>query len=433
VTAHHELTSSKLAALGTGLGGGAVVEELVASRMSRHLLLLKYVAGEWREDRRLLGSAVAALAEVQQVRPEIFRGLMSDPLVGAWLAQTTRQLRRPSGDRLSGDLLQLGVLAASAAMQARLDAELVGYARNGRVTLPGLGEVVLPDGAEGPTPIRVTGGQALIGTSRTPVPAEPGVWRPLRWLTSRHAELNCTIAIEDGNPYRAGYHVAPSDRLSPEEAGVWQTLFEESWHLLSRFAPARADELGAGLRAVVPLRNDDPRSARSGTARDSVGALGLTLPSSAVDFAVTMVHEFQHSKLSAVLDLVSLYTPDARELHFAPWRADPRPTAGLIQGVYAFLGIVDTWRALRSAPSLHQQATHQFALTCEQVRVGLTALETSDELTPEGRQFTEHMRQSLELMAEDPVPESVAAEARASLDRLRTSWELGTADRSTTA
>jgi len=64
-----------------------------------------------------------------------------------------------------------------------------------------------------------------------------------------------------------------------------------------------------------------------------------------------MVHEFQHSKL------------------WAPWRTDPRPLGGLLQGVYAFLGVADTWRALAARPALGDLAMREFAEAREQVDV----------------------------------------------------------------
>jgi uncharacterized protein len=174
---------------------------------------------------------------------------------------------------------------------------------------------------------------------------------------------------------------------------------------------------------MVPLQNADPGSARSGTARDSVGALGLTPPGTPEDFAITIVHEFQHSKLSAVLDLVELYVPNGRERHFAPWRVDPRPTAGLIQGVYAFLGIAHTWHAFRAEASLRATATERFAIDREQVRAGLAALEASAELTAAGRRFAEGLREVLEPLAGERLPAPVIAQARRSLDQRRARWE----------
>jgi HEXXH motif-containing protein len=429
---HHELTDADLTALATGLGGPAVVAELMSSRLSRHLLLLKYVAEKWREDRPILDAAVAVLADVQQRRPEIYRHLLGDPLVGAWLAHTARHLRRP-GAQPTGDLLQLGGLAAVAALRAGVDADLIGHAHRGRVTLPTLGEAVLTDGTDGPVPIRVRRGRALLGSSPTAVPARSPEWLPLRRLTARHADLTCTVRVEDGNPYRDGYHVPPAERLSDGEVESWQELYGQAWELLGRHLPGRAAELGAGLRTLVPLRDDEPGAARSGTARNSVGALGLTRPRSPEDFALTLVHEFQHSKLSAALDLVGLYVPGGAELHFAPWRTDPRPTAGLIQGVYAFLGIADTWRALRAAPALRDLATDEYSTVREQVHAGLAALESSAELTPAGRQFANGLRQALEPMLSEQLPERSVTAGRAALERLRESSGSQQSGRRTTA
>ena len=43
-------------------------------------------------------------------------------------------------------------------------------------------------------------------------------------------------------------------------------------------------------------------------------------PSTAAEFAVTLVHEFQHSKLSAMLDLKPLIDPADDRRYFAPWQ-----------------------------------------------------------------------------------------------------------------
>ena len=40
--------------------------------------------------------------------------------------------------------------------------------------------------------------------------------------------------------------------------------------------------------------------------------------------ALLLMHEFQHVKLGAVLDLYDLFDPDDKRLYHAPWRKDPR-------------------------------------------------------------------------------------------------------------
>ncbi|HJP78061.1 MAG TPA: HEXXH motif-containing putative peptide modification protein [Pseudonocardiaceae bacterium] len=38
------------------------------------------------------------------------------------------------------------------------------------------------------------------------------------------------------------------------------------------------------------------------------------------------------------MHLTELYEPDPRERIYVPWREDPRPFSGALQGVYAFSG-----------------------------------------------------------------------------------------------
>lgn len=410
---YHGLGAHHLATLASGVGEVSAIRELNAARLSRHLLLLKYLADNWPAGRRSLDQAVAVLADAQRTDPAVFAELIGDPLVGAWLAQVARRLREARPEEPRGDALQLGGLAAAAAVRLGLDAELTGYARDGRLAVPTVGDLPGVDGPDGPVPVTV----------RTGTIGGAGALREFRHLTARRDDLTCAVRVDDGDPYRAGYHEDPSERLPDAEIVRWQEVFDGAWELICRYAAPRAPELAAGLRVLVPLVDRGDGAARSGTSRDSVGALGLTPPLSPADLAVTMVHEFQHSKLTAVVDLVPLYLPGGSERHFAPWRTDPRPTGGLIQGVYAFLGVADLWRGLRAAPGLEKTATEQFAIVREQVRAGLAALERSAELTPEGASFVAGMRGSLDRMNADALPDSVLDLARSALTERRTAWQ----------
>jgi uncharacterized protein len=180
--------------------------------------------------------------------------------------------------------------------------------------------------------------------------------------------------------------------------------------------------LAAGLRAIVPLADPGTGAARSATVRDAFGSFGLTRPTSAADFAVTMVHEFQHSKLSAVLDLVPLYDAADRTAYYAPWRLDPRPIGGLLQGAYAFLGVADTWRSLRGDAGLRELAEREFAGVREQVRQGLDVLAASGRLTPAGQRFLAGMQSTMHSMMGEQLPASVVRQARAALADNHDAW-----------
>lgn len=49
----------------------------------------------------------------------------------------------------------------------------------------------------------------------------------------------------------------------------------------------------------------------------------------------TLVHEFQHIMLGGVLHVAPVHCAVQRQRSYAPWRDDPRPLGGLLQGVYA--------------------------------------------------------------------------------------------------
>ena len=65
--------------------------------------------------------------------------------------------------------------------------------------------------------------------------------------------------------------------------------------------------------------------------------------------ALLLIHEFQHVKLGAVLDLFDLFDPADKRLYHAPWRAAMRPLEGLLQGTYAHLAVSRYWRTRQQA------------------------------------------------------------------------------------
>jgi uncharacterized protein len=264
------------------------------------------------------------------------------------------------------------------------------------------------------------------GGTTVVVPADPSAvaprWQPVRVLHGLGCPDGVRIGLDDLDPYRHGHHVPPAQRLADDAVARWRDAFGETWTLLAERLPERAEEMRAGLRTLVPLRQTDERTARSATIRHAFGVFGLTLPPSPAEFAVTMVHEFQHSKLSALLDLVILTDPDDDGRYFAPWRVDPRPLAGLLQGVYAFAGVADAWQALRGVPGLERTADTKFAESRLQVDRGLTAVEESGALTREGVALAGHLRRVTDAMLAAPVGAGAAETALRQLEQTHRRW-----------
>ncbi|MDV6287982.1 HEXXH motif-containing putative peptide modification protein [Streptomyces sp. UP1A-1] len=130
--------------------------------------------------------------------------------------------------------------------------------------------------------------------------------------------------------------------------------------------PGRLDP--ALIRAVVPYGRTAavppaaPTVAVSASSGDSFGAMLISRPGSALALAETLVHEFQHSKLAALLHLFPLLDDDREERYYAPWRADPRHLTGLLHGAYAFTGVAGFWRDRLAEPEHAEVAAYHFAL-----------------------------------------------------------------------
>ena len=107
--------------------------------------------------------------------------------------------------------------------------------------------------------------------------------------------------------------------------GRWAVPWREAWRVVHRDVPAHAAALDGGLRAVVPLAPDPARPLRSATARHAFGAVAVTPDPDPEAMAVLLVHEWQHAKLGAVLDLYDLVEPGRR--HPDPGALAPRPAA----------------------------------------------------------------------------------------------------------
>jgi uncharacterized protein len=215
--------------------------------------------------------------------------------------------------------------------------------------------------------LRWPGGRAEVRAGT----ATPG-WHAARWVTLEGVR----ILLEDADPYRLAH--AATDRLDTTATDGWAALLAGVWEQL---APDQLDGLREGLRAIVPLAAG---KARGATSRHAFGAVGLTRTDDPAAAAVLLVHEFQHTKLGAVLDLIDLVSDDvAGERLRVGWRPDPRPVEAVLQGAYAHLAVADVWR---------RRGDHElFRVYREWTAEAIDALLAGDRLTPAGTRFVGRM------------------------------------------
>ncbi|GGY88951.1 aKG-HExxH-type peptide beta-hydroxylase [Streptomyces poonensis] len=388
------------------------------------------------------------------------RARLLHPLVGAWARHCLRGLDAGAEPRaesqrraLADDLAHFSALAAAAAARAGLSFAVRLTAPAGVLTLPSLGALRMADAGSGHSEdVRVDvahrGGRLTLrrpGAADVVLHLEAGIgawssspgWTPAYALTGLLPGAP-PMPLDDLDPYRTV--PGEPDRHGPSgpvtlndaERKRWVQTWAGTAAALRPGGEHRVTEALILLRCLVPLSvppGAAPGSRGTGscsaTRREAFGALLSSTPQSPTMFAATLVHELHHTKLSALTDMVTLHHADGARKYFAPWRPDPRPYDGLLQGTYSHLALADFFqrRALTARrPSHRETAWAVHARYREQVGAALPALVASPDLTARGRLFVDEMIAVYEQQNEHPAPRGHAARARAYVEAARALW-----------
>jgi uncharacterized protein len=423
-------------ALASGGGGPDAVRELTAAERCKHALLLWGVltldgGSSVTSGAGMAGNGYELLIKVQRHDPASAAAIIRYPAVGAWALHAVRASRgRMAMPGARPD--QLSAVAAAAAIRAGLPAEIevpVSTAPGmregeGQVVLPSLGVASVP-GATATVRVVADGDSAIVSGGRSiGVPANPHQdapgWRGVRRFRAGPLKL----LIDDLDPFRmpAMPNVAP--RLTAAEFRTWIATIQEAWVLLEEHHGAAAAEVAETITAVTPLVAQNEGHASS-SSPEAFGAIAMSEPPDPYECAVTLIHETQHLKLSALTDIVALTFPDSGLRFYAPWRPDPRPVSGLLQGAYAHLGVGRFWRQQRHVASgvLGLRAHTEFARWRAGATLVAQTLRSSGQLTQAGSDFVDGMARTLDSWQEEPVPAEaqVRADHEAAMHRAR--WE----------
>ena len=412
---HHRLPRDVFAALASGGGGHDAVRELAAAEFSKHVILLRGVLTAAKDNKqyqlaRIGYDLLAAAWRENRVAAE---KVIRYPSVGAWARRTIQACR--SGSAIPGaEPGGMRVVGAAAAIHSGLAAEIEVAVTDGLVMLPSLGGAMVPGRA---AIVRCDNGHAEVGPvhiPRYPYQDAPG-WFGLRRV--RAGSLD--VLIDDLDPLRMPDAPGLAPRLTAEP---WDAPLQQAWTVLERGHPVVAAEIAAAVSAIVP-RSQPPTGAASTTSQEAFGAIAMSLPPDPVSCAETLVHETQHLKLAALLDIINLTLPDDGRRYYAPWRDDPRPLGGLFQGTYAYLGVTQFWRRQRQLAGSQRRADAKYARLRAAVALAVETLRSSRRLTSAGLDFVNGMARTLELWQDEPVPAQLEAEARRAADSHLAQWQ----------
>ncbi|QNP75729.1 HEXXH motif domain-containing protein [Streptomyces roseirectus] len=367
------------------------------------------------------------------------RALLLHPLTGSWAWHTLRALNSPQGNGSRRDLGYLGALAAAGAARAGVDFSLRLAASDGLLVLPSLGALRSEGGVE----VRYRRGALVLaadGELDVVVHPEPGVgawsaspaWLPAHALPGLVAGAPI-VPLEDLDPYRTARSPRRGGGLGEpvvlDDAGrkQWAQVWSGTAAALRAGGEGRVRETPALLRCLVPLALPPGVPAGQGgcsaTRREAFGALLSSRPTDPVAFASTLVHELHHAKLAALSTLLTLHQAGPEERYFAPWRQDPRPFDGLLQGAYSHLALADYHQRLALADPAHaERAWTEHARCHAMVGATLPALVGSPDLTVAGRLFADAMAGAWERMRDHPAPRGQRARAQAYVRAARTLW-----------
>lgn len=410
--ATHRLAQADFDALADSAGTLAGVEELCLAERSKHILMiwevLKSAADEYPAAyaELRLHAAFQLLARAQECEPDVVAGILSLPGVAAWAVACTLRLGQADCDNSAAraDLAQFGAIAAAAGLLTGQDFALPVPLRDGRLVLPGLGPFDTSLSCEYALLRHSAAGTTLVDDESEL--GLPSLLPSREQLIIRHAGITLDVHFDVSDPYLNRYLRHPLAYL--DEAGVasWPDRLAGAWRILASHHPADAAAIAALVDTVVPLTADRATHIVSATSTAAFGAIATSLPPDDVTLAETLVHECQHLKLCALLDLFPMIQGDPEGLYYAPWRDDPRPIRGLLQGACAYFGVTRFWRQQRyyESPGQASRGHVEFARRRSETLSVTRTLLQSGGLTTVGVRFVAHMHACLLGWRHDPVP-----------------------------
>lgn len=433
----HRLPEEAFTALASGDGGPAEVQYLRDEQHSKQLMLLSIIAEE-AGDIDSLSPEVAAfwagyklLTAVQKADSKAVAWLFGLPYIGSWAHECLT--RRSQG--LSQDFGYLAAAAAAAGIRARVRYEIDVPVSDGRVVLPGLGYF---QGIEQSSWVRLrSDGEHLAVGVHIIVPCvalrpddgsseQVPLWRGIRVAQAVSAGRTWAVLLEDADHCLDRFALPMSGDLTAKDFIHWQECIQSAWEVLVGHHGWAADAIAEGVSVIVPLTARSSTDLDSATTPAAFGTIATTLPPDPVIMAEILVHEFQHLKLCGLIDVAPLVRPCAERV-YAPWRPDPRPAGGLLQGVYAHLGVARFWNAQRhveTEPDAILRAEVMFERWRSTLEPTIATLLRMDCLTPTGTRLVTRLREEGRRLCAEPVPaEARALAAEVALDHWLT-WQF---------
>jgi HEXXH motif-containing protein len=159
---------------------------------------------------------------------------------------------------------------------------------------------------------------------------------------------NNPLAMSEAHPDKMGN----SSSLGGRPVSEWTQTLARALELITRYMPELRGEIDLYLHQIVPV-GYDAHAHLSASYQEVIGTVYMTLHPQLMTMVEATIHEFQHNKLHAQLELDPLLHNAFHPLYSSPVRPDPRPLQGVLLAVHAFFPVARLYQLMRNAGHEH--------------------------------------------------------------------------------
>jgi HEXXH motif-containing protein len=187
------------------------------------------------------------------------------------------------------------------------------------------------------------------------------------------------LAMNEAHPDKQGNAIDLGGRPVDE----WLASLRSALDVVSTYLPDLRSEMRLYVQAVVPVGYFPDRHL-SASYREAIGTLYVSLHPDLMTMVEALVHEFQHNKLNALLELDEVLTNPPEATYASPVRPDPRPLHGVLLAVHAFVPVARLYERMIEAGDTRARPDRWRAVV-RMNREGMEVLRAHARPTPVGQ------------------------------------------------
>jgi HEXXH motif-containing protein len=165
-------------------------------------------------------------------------------------------------------------------------------------------------------------------------------------------DRDTVLALADNNPL-AMFEAHPDKQgnaidLGGHDVAAWVASLRDAFDVVATYMPELREEMALYVQAIVPVGWYEEKHL-SASYREAIGTVYLSLHPRPMTMVEALVHEFQHNKLNALLELDELLENAHAPLYRSPVRPDARPLLGVLLAVHAFVPVALLYEKMLAA------------------------------------------------------------------------------------